>query len=327
MIYNNNLNMNSIINNQIKFKAEIPVLIIVFNRPKLTKRLLKSLELLKPSKIYVAADGPREGNLSDLDLCKYTQDLLNTEISWECKIEKKISSSNIGVKNNCKGGIDWFFSFEEMGIMLEDDCEVNESFFKYCEELLIKYKDDNKIKVISGNFYFTNILKNSYYFSRCPGTHGWATWKRVWLEVDMDMKNFSYYRDFFWLIFFFKFNIVKAHYFYKKFSYTYEGKISSWDYQFLYAIYKNNGLIIRPFTSLSKHIGWGENATHSKGSDQHPEVQIEEMTFPMQHPINFNINSKFDDLEMENIRRVRFFPYIKYLIINKLFSYFKLYKK
>ena len=321
---NNNLTMNSNINREIKFKTEIPILLIVFNRPKLTKKLLKSLELLKPNKIYVAADGPRNDSLSDLDLCNQTRKLFDTEINWDCKLEKKFHTTNLGVKHNVNKGIDWIFDNEEMAIILEDDCEVNESFFKFCDELLIKYKDDNKIKVISGNFYFTNNLKNSYYFSRCPGTHGWATWKRAWKEHDIDMKKFSYYKDFFWLIFFFKFNIVKAHYFYKKFSYAYENKIKCWDYQFLYAIYKNNGLIIRPLVSLSKHIGWGDDATHSKGSDQHPEVQIEKMTFPIQHPIKQHINSKFDNLEMENIRRVKFFHYIRYKIIKKLSSYFNL---
>ena len=316
--------MSSSINKQIKFKTEIPILLIVFNRPKLTKKLLKSLELLKPNKIYVAADGPRNDSLTDLDLCNQTRELFDTEINWDCKIEKKFHTTNLGVKHNANKGIDWIFDNEEMAIILEDDCEVNESFFKFCDELLIKYKDDNKIKVISGNFYFTNDLKNSYYFSRCPGTHGWATWKRAWKEHDIDMKKFSYYKDFFWLIFFFKFNIVKAHYFYKKFSYAYENKIKCWDYQFLYAIYKNNGLIIRPLVSLSKHIGWGDDATHSKGSDQHPEVQIEKMTFPIQHPIKQHINSKFDNLEMENIRRVKFFHYIRYKIIKKLSSYFNL---
>jgi len=316
--------MSSNINKEIKFKIEIPILLVVFNRPKLTKKLLKSLELLKPNKIYVAADGPRNDSLTDLDLCNQTRKLFDTEINWDCKLEKKFHTTNLGVKHNANKGIDWIFDNEEMAIILEDDCEVNESFFKFCDELLIKYKDDNKIKVISGNFYFTNDLKNSYYFSRCPGTHGWATWKRAWKEHDIDMKKFSYYKDFFWLIFFFKFNIVKAHYFYKKFSYAYENKIKCWDYQFLYAIYKNNGLIIRPLASLSKHIGWGDDATHSKGSDQHPEVQIEEMAFPIQHPIKYHINSKFDNLEMENIRRVKFFHYIKYKMFKKLSSYFNL---
>jgi len=316
--------MDTTINNHTKFKIEIPILLIIFNRPKLTKKLLKSLELLSPNKIYVAADGPRNNNTNDLDLCNHTRELLSTEINWDCKLEKKLHPTNVGIKHNINEAIDWFFTHEEMGIILEDDCEVNESFFKFCEELLIKYKYNNKIKAISGNFYFTNTLKNSYYFSRCPGTHGWATWKRAWVEQDMDMKKFSYYKDFFWLISFFKFNIVKAHYFYKKFSYTYEKKIKSWDYQFLYAIYKNNGLIIRPFTSLSKHIGWGDDATHSKGADQHPEVQIEEMTFPIKHPIKCHVNTKFDNLEMENIRGVKFFNYIRYKIVKKISSYFNL---
>ena len=96
-------------NNIDKFKVEIPVLLIIFNRPELTKKLLKSLELLKPNKIYVAADGPRDNNSRDFDLCKLTRELLDTEINWECKIEKKFHTTNLGVKNNPNKGIDWFF--------------------------------------------------------------------------------------------------------------------------------------------------------------------------------------------------------------------------
>ena len=309
--------MNSINKNINKLRLEIPILIIAFNRPKLTQKLLKSIKLLKPSKIYVAADGPRNNNINDLDSCNHTRKLFETEINWECELKKKFRPSNVGVKKNINEALDWFFTDEEMGIIIEDDCEVNQSFFKFCEELLIKYKINNKIKAISGNYYFTNSLKNSYYFSRCPGTHGWATWKRAWQENDIEMKRWSPFADFIWLLFYFKFDIVKAHYFYKKFSHSYESKINSWDYQFLYSIWKSNGLIIRPFKSLSKHIGWGDDATHSKGVDRHPDVQLRDMKFPIEHPKDFKINSKLDNLEIKITRNVRFVNYILYKIKNK----------
>jgi len=103
--------------------------------------------------------------------------------------------------------------------------------------------------------------------------------------------------------------------------------IDSWDYQLLYSIWKKNGLIIRPYKSLCKHIGWGDDATHSKGSDRHPEVEVKEIQFPISHPSKFKINSKFDNLEIKNIRGVRFFNYIRYKIVKKVYSYLKLEKK
>ena len=48
------------------------------------------------------------------------------------------------------------------------------------------------------------------------------------------------------------------------------------------------------------------------------------MTFPIKHPIKCHVNTKFDNLEMENIRGVKFFNYIRYKIVKKISSYFNL---
>ena len=299
----------------------IPILIIVFNRPELTKKLIKSLSLLKPQKIYVVADGPR--NKKDINLCNETKKLFDTEINWNCDLIKKYQKINLGVKYNVYQAIDWFFGMEKKGIILEDDCEINSSFLKFCEELLIKYEKNNKIKLISGNFYFKSSIKDSYYFSKCPGTHGWASWRRAWEENDINMKKWSPLKDFIWLLIFFKFNIVKAHYFYKRFDLAKNLKINCWDYQFLYSIWKNYGLIVRPLVALSKHIGWGDDATHGKGLDKHPEVQIEETEFPLKHPTKIKIDSRLDNLELKKIRRIKFFDYLYHVISKKIKSVMK----
>jgi len=314
--------MNCINKNINEFKVEIPILIIAFNRPELTKQLIGKIKSVKPSKIYIAADGPRSHVVNEVNLCEQTQNLFQTEIDWNCTVNKKFRTNNVGCKKNINEALDWFFSNEEMGIVIEDDCEVNNSFFRFCEELLIKYKNNNKIKIISGNYYFQNeVKKDSYYFSRCPGTHGWATWKNTWFKNDKEMKSWYGLTDFFWLVLFFKFDIVKAHYFFKKFSYSYYGIINSWDYQLLYSIWKSNGLIIRPYTSLSKHIGWGSDATHSKRNDQHPEVKIHDLEFPLTHPKNINVNNKLDNCEIKQIRNLNFFVYIFYKIKKKYFNF------
>jgi hypothetical protein len=302
-------------------QLDIPVLIIVFNRPELTKKLIKLLSLIKPAKIYIAADGPR--NTKEINICERTRKLFDTEIDWNCSIFKKYQKNNLGVKYNVKQGIDWFFSIEKKGIILEDDCEVNTSFFKYCEELLLRYEKNDKIKMISGNFYFKSQIKNSYYFCRSPGTHGWASWSRTWEQNDINMEKWSPFKDFFWLLIFFKFNIAKTHYFYKRFSLSKNSEINSWDYQFLYSIWKNNGLIIKPLVNLSKHIGWGDDATHGKGADKHPEVKVEEIKFPLHHPNQLKLNSKFDNLEFVKIRRIKFFNYLSHLFLKKITNLLK----
>ncbi len=299
----------------------MPILIIAFNRPELLIKLLKSLENLKPDKLYFACDGPRENNMMDQEKCESIKQIINTYIKWDCMIYKKIQSKNIGIKLNINSAIDWFFQNEDMGIILEDDCDINLSFYKFCNELLLKYKDHKKIKIISGNYYHANIVeKNSYYFSRCPGTHGWATWRRTWNENDKNMTSWTGKSEFLWLILFFKFDFVKAHYFYKKFSDSFNNIIKSWDYQLLYSVWKNDGLIIRPFKSLSKHIGWGDEATHSKRPDQHPEVIIKNMEFPLTHPTIIKPNNHLDKIEIKKTRNLKFFNYIFYKMKKKLFN-------
>jgi len=299
----------------------MPILIIAFNRPDLLIKLIKSLENLKPSKLYFACDGPRKNNKNDQEKCENIKKIIERNIVWNCKVYKKIQTENIGVKLNINGALDWFFQNEEMGIILEDDCDFNFSFYKFCNELLLRYRNYNNIKIISGNYYHGNILeKNSYYFSKCPGTHGWATWRRTWNENDKNMITWNGKFEFLWLVRFFKFDIVKAHYFYKKFSDSYNGYIKSWDYQLLYSVWKKNGLIIRPFKSLSKHIGWGDEATHSKRPDQHPDVVIKNMEFPLIHPKIIKTNNYLDNLEIKKIRNLNFFKYIIYKLRKKFFN-------
>jgi hypothetical protein len=299
----------------------MPILIIAFNRPELLKNLLKSLKTYKPKKIYFACDGPRIGNKLDYEKCKKIKEIVETELSWECQVFKKIQNENIGVKLNINSALDWFFEEEEMGIIIEDDCDPSESFFYFCEELLTKYKDEKKVKIISGNYYHGNIIeKDSYYFSKCPGTHGWATWRRVWKENDKNMDSWNGKLEIFWLTKYLKYDFVKAHYFYKKFSDSFKGIIKSWDYQLLYSVWRKNGLIIRPYKSLCKHIGWGDDATHSKRPDQHPDVVIKNINFPMEHPKTFKVNDKLDNIEIKQTRNLYFWKYIFYKIKKKLFN-------
>ena len=93
-------------------KDEIPILIIVFNRIEETKKLLDSLRILKPKKIYVACDGPRKNKLEEHEIVIKVRNLINT-IDWDCKIIRKFSEENLGCKINIIEAIDWLFENEE----------------------------------------------------------------------------------------------------------------------------------------------------------------------------------------------------------------------
>ena len=215
---------------------QTPILLIIFNRPEKTKQLFEVINKIKPLKLYIAADGPREGNISDIELCEKAREIFS-DISWNCSLKTLFREKNLGCKEAVSSAISWFFSYESEGIILEDDCIPLPDFFLFCTELLKKYRDDKRIMMISGdNFLFSKYLpKESYYFSQQTHIWGWATWKRAWDCYDIKMKSWpeiknkkmlkNYYPDKFyeksWL------TIMEK---------TYNGEIQTWDYQWQYTV-------------------------------------------------------------------------------------------
>ena len=88
-------------------------------------------------------------------------------------------------------GLNWVFSLVEEAIILEDDCLPDLTFFRFCQELLERYRGDSRISYISGD----NLVQkygqpaDSYYFSRIGGVWGWATWRSEWQRYDRHLSD------------------------------------------------------------------------------------------------------------------------------------------
>tara|TARA_Y100001970_G_scaffold248250_1_gene317633 strand:+ start:708 stop:1646 length:939 start_codon:yes stop_codon:yes gene_type:complete len=302
--------------------SKIPILIIAFNRPKYIDRLIKKIEIVRPEKLYIAIDGPRENNNNDKYLCDEVKSIFEKKVNWKCSIKKKYEKTNLGTKEAVYSAIRWLFDNEEMGIILEDDIDPDFSFFKFSEELLLKYKHSSKIKMISGNNYFSDnkLISESYYFSQTPATHGWATWRRTWDEMDIEMLSWNKNKKFIFILLLFNFNLTRAHYFFKRFELSYKNLIDSWDYQFFYSIIIKKGFIIKPKRNLCKHIGWGPDSTRGKGPDDFPEIKREQINFPLSHPKKIYVNYEIDKMEDIKVRKLSFFNYFLYLLKKKLFK-------
>ncbi len=256
-----------------------PVLLIVFNRPHLTSKVLDSLLALKPSVLYVAADGPRANNDSDLKLCTETRLLIESKVTWPCEVKKRFLNENKGCGKAVSEAISWFFSENEYGIILEDDCLPDPSFYTFCEELLLKYRDNKEIMFIGGT-NFQNGQKRgdaSYYFSSEIHVWGWASWRRAWNVYDFnlsDLKEFKttqkikkYYQD-----------KTIISYWYDIFDRMRMHEIDTWDYQWRYSIWNAGGLAIIPQKNLVSNIGFGTDATHTSvtaSSDNMPRYTME----------------------------------------------------
>lgn len=280
-------------------KMKTSILFLVFNRIDTTRQAFQKIRDVKPPRLYVAADGSRsEGERKK---CEQVRKIA-TDVDWECEVKTLFRDQNLGCKMAVSGGIDWFFENEEMGIILEDDCLPDESFFYFCEELLHKYKNENKVMTISGNNFQTKqIAENSYYFSKYMHCWGWASWRRAWNHNDLNMEDWPKLKKEKFLPDLFSTKRAQI-YWLNKFNNVYAKKIDTWDYQWQYSIWKENGINILPKLNLVTNIGFGEDATHTKNpNSESAGMKRHKLKFPLEHPSNFQINYLADEYTQKNI--------------------------
>ncbi|APA64677.1 nucleotide-diphospho-sugar transferase [Maribacter sp. 1_2014MBL_MicDiv] len=266
--------------------AQAPVLFIIFNRPEQAKRVFEMIRKAQPAKLYVAADGPRKNGKDD-QKCKETRAIIDL-VDWDCEVKTLFREENVGCGLGPKTAIDWFFENEEEGIILEDDCLPSLSFFKFCSELLERYRDNNQIMHIGGSNFQNGYVPDSdysYYFSYFSHEWGWASWRRAWKNYDYECSSFpelkkkGYFDNYFS-------NIIEKKYRLSKIEKTINAKeVSWWDYQWDYTKLVNSGLSIIPNQNMIKNVGFGEDATHTvSANDARQYNEAQEIDFPLLHP-------------------------------------------
>ena len=263
-----------------------PIVFFIFNRPDTTQKIFDRIREVKPSQLFVIADGPRNHKQGEKEKCQQVREIINS-IDWPCQLLTNYSDINLGCKQRISTGLDWVFRQVEEAIILEDDCFPDLSFFRFCEELLNKYREDERIFVISGdNFQFgSKRTEYSYYFSLYNHCWGWATWRRAWQYYDLEMKSWETIRDANWLKDILQ-NPFAVKYWKNKFQQAYENKIDTWDFQWTLACWLQNGLTILPNTNLVSNIGFDNiESTNTKNNNSpFANMPVETMQFPLSHP-------------------------------------------
>lgn len=175
----------------VDFKLEIPVMICTFTRLDSVKQVLESVRKVRPPRLYLVSDGPREDHPDDVDKIAAVHDYIENHIDWDCEVFKNYATTNMGCGRRMPTGVSWVFEHEERAIFLEDDCVADESFYKYAQELLEKYKDNEEVLLISGNnqIAYLGTIDDSYGFSKQADIWGWASWRRAWNKYDWDIKT------------------------------------------------------------------------------------------------------------------------------------------
>lgn len=262
-----------------------PILLIVFNRPDCTRKALESIALVKPSRLYIAADGARCGNESDTKLCSEVLELVESNITWDCEVFRNIASENMGCGKRVSSAISWVFEHEELAIIVEDDLITGLDFYRFAEVMLDRYKDDSRVMHINGNTFGVEFESNySYGFCRRAQVWGWATWKRAWDLYDFTFEYLDEVLDT-PLALSFGQNVGARERAFKKWRRTQAGEIDTWDHQWHYTIFRENGLVVCPRVNLVSNIGFGPDATHTKLDRRGvAECSTGTLSFPLAHP-------------------------------------------
>jgi hypothetical protein len=254
-----------------------PILFVVFNRPETTQRVFDKIRGIKPTRLYVAADGPRNGNESDKVNCELTRKIIEN-VDWYCSVKTLYGDTNLGCGRAVSKAITWFFDNEEAGIILEDDCLPNDSFFTFCKTLLDYYKDDERIMHIGGTNFQEGIKRGdaSYYFSANIHVWGWATWRRAWKKYDFNVSDVEEFIRKKKLDFYFNDTVIRE-YWHGIFKNMFNHKIDTWDYQWHYTVLNNQGLAIIPQVNMISNIGFGSSATHTGAESKWANMKTAEI--------------------------------------------------
>ncbi len=263
------------------------VLFLVFNRPDVTARVFDAIRAARPPRLYLAADGPRAQRPAEADACAAVRRLVLDGIDWPCTVHTRLLADNRGCRRAVSEAISWFFEHEEAGIILEDDCLPEPTFFPYCETLLHHYRHDTRVMHLSGSTTLPGPARDpdySYYFSGHAAIWGWASWRRAWQYYDVNSALLP--------------ELGRKRYFWRRFLNAWEerqllpplwaahrGQLDTWDYQWSFAVLAQSGLSVTPAVNLVSNIGFGQAATHTANAS-HPWANLptHALPLPLHHP-------------------------------------------
>lgn len=270
------------------------VLFLVFNRPSTTRLVFDAIRQAMPPRLYISADGPRSSKAAEAQRCAEVRRIA-LAVDWPCEVKTLFRHENLGCKRAVSGGITWFFEQEERGIILEDDCLPHSDFFRFCEEMLERHADDERISVITGNNFQDGQKRGgaSYYFSKYNHCWGWASWRRAWQHYQGDLPfwpAWSQSND--WLEI--NSDSVERRYWTKIFETVRAGKIDSWAYPWTGSVWYKQGLTVTPNVNLVSNIGFDSTATHTFNRDVGYSHLKTSPIYPINHPQEVSVNLMAD---------------------------------
>lgn len=276
----------------------VPILFIIFNKKEGTREVFEAIRKQKPAQLFIAADGPRPGKVEEAEKCSHIRQWVLNHIDWPCEVKTLFRDENVGCGRGPSEAITWLFEHVEEGIILEDDCLPNATFFKFCTELLKKYRTEERISAISGNNFqqlHPMNIEGDYYFSIFPSSWGWATWRRAWHGFEFrvnswdksnqkDLLNSLFQEDQYRLWWKNQFDWMQENH-----------PQDMWDFQFHYLSMRRMQLAIIPKVNLVSNIGHGKDGTHFVDPNSSiANLPTYDLKFPLTHPTYIKRNYEAD---------------------------------
>jgi hypothetical protein len=281
-----------------------PVALIIFNRPHHTARVFAEIAKARPERLFLIADGPRPDRPEDVQRCAAVRDIV-ARVDWPCQVERNFAERNLGCGRRPGSGISWVFEQVDAAMILEDDCVPDPTFFRFCEDLLEKYREDERVMNIGGTNWQCPPprTESSYFFSIFNITWGWATWRRAWQYYDPAVRLWPEFRDTSWLL-----DLVRDAHVAQMFAHAFEcayaaqGELDFWDYQWTFTCWAHHGLSILPTTALVENVGFGPEATHTTWmGDVRARLPKGTMGFPLRHPATMVPDRAADQYIIERV--------------------------
>jgi hypothetical protein len=278
--------------------GDTPVVLVIFNRPDFTQVVFDAIKQARPKRLFVIADGPR--NPEEAAVCAETRAVI--DVDWPCELTMDVSEVNLGCRYRCASGFDKVFAETEAAIILEDDCVPDPTFFRFCEEMLDRYREDERVMSITGSNYLGRWRRGwrspSYHFSYFGSPWGWASWRRAWNHYDVTMQAWEHPTTKSWLR-----EVLGDEEMYqfqaRRFDFVY-GDRHGWDVAWMFTKILDAGLTIVPAVNLIRNIGClGGNSippTHLIAN-----LPTSPMAFPLRHPRTVAVDRAYD---RQHVRRI-----------------------
>lgn len=272
-----------------------PVALFIFNRPERTQLVFDAIRAARPMTLAVIADGPRSGVPDDAAACMAARSVIDG-VDWACDVRVLASPANMGLRARVESGMSWIFSQFEEAIILEDDCVPDGTFFRFCDDMLDRYRDDTRVLSVSGSSFQFGAQRGvgSYYFSRHGHVWGWATWRRAWALHDPSMGEWPSARREGWLSVQFSAAVAQQYW-----EHIFEAAYRTghtWDYPWCFTCRRHGGLHVIPNVNLVSNYGFDDSATHTQQSNSiFAFLPTSPMQFPLVHPAIVQADPEADD--------------------------------